>query len=113
LRRLGYRVLLAEDGQDALEVVEAYGGHIDLVVTDVLMPRMMGPELVKILEAKLPGLRVLYISGYTDGHLAHEGMLERGVEFLQKPFSTDEFAARVRTMLSIPEIGPGPITTEA
>jgi CheY-like chemotaxis protein len=94
----GYRVIEAEDGVTALEVARTHRGLIDLLLTDVVMPRMSGPELAAELQRELPGLRVLFMSGYArdafDG-----GALGADVNFLAKPFTPDRLASRVRQVL--------------
>ena len=93
-----YRVLEASNGRDAISVVERHNEHIDLLLTDVVMPEMSGPELVSHLKSVRPDTKVLYVSGYADGRLGLRGVAERSV--LRKPFSLDELADRVRTLLS-------------
>jgi PAS domain S-box-containing protein len=99
LRALGYRILLAEDGQDALQVVEQHDGPIDLVLTDVAMPRMGGPELVERLSVKQPGLKVLFVSGYSEESLADRGLLAAHRTFLDKPFTSSMLARKLREVL--------------
>src|SRR2546421_3075940 len=96
----GYTVLTASRGEDAMGVVERHAGSIDLLVTDVVMPGMSGRALAQRLLAMRPGLKVLYLSGYTDDAIVHHGMLEPGVAFLQKPFSADVLARKVREVLA-------------
>ncbi|RMG13044.1 MAG: response regulator [Deltaproteobacteria bacterium] len=98
LGALGYRVLAAVDGVAALQQVEAHGGEIDLVVTDVVMPRLGGQALVEALEARRPGLPVLVISGYPEGSIDVLEWVPEGA-FLPKPFSGAELAHRVRQAL--------------
>ncbi len=95
----GYRVLQAANGVDALRVVESEPGAIDLVVTDVVMPRMGGPQLLEQLHRARPGLRVLFTSGYTDTAVVHHGVLGTEAAFLQKPFVPDTLARKVREVL--------------
>ena len=97
----GYRVLEAADGQEALRVVEDETGEIDLLLTDLVMPGMGGFELAHRLEAKLPGLRILFMSGYSEGADAFfkSGLVSDVKNFLQKPFSTDLLAQRLRELL--------------
>jgi two-component system cell cycle sensor histidine kinase/response regulator CckA len=99
LERAGYRVFTAPSGGDALRLAAGRDGAIDLVVTDVVMPGMPGPELAQRLEASQPGLRVLYMSGYADDTMARHGVSEERVSFLAKPFTPDELARRVRDVL--------------
>jgi PAS domain S-box-containing protein len=94
LSGLGYRVLSAADGQDALEVAAALGKPIDLVVTDVVMPRLGGREMAEVLAT-----RTLFCSGYTDDAIVHHGVLDAGVAFLQKPYTPTALAAKVREVL--------------
>jgi CheY-like chemotaxis protein len=95
----GYEVLTAADGFEALEIAAARSGAIDLLVTDVVMPRMNGPELAARMASLRPGIRVLFISGYAESALTHEGRLEPGVDLLQKPFDPATLAERVRRAL--------------
>ncbi|GAB4362354.1 MAG: hypothetical protein Kow00128_02040 [Deltaproteobacteria bacterium] len=99
LRRNGYRVLEARDGEEALEVVERHEGPIHLLVTDVVMPRIGGPELAERLAQLRPGIRVLFISGYTDTAVTKLGMITPGSAFLEKPFVPGALVSRVRTLL--------------
>jgi len=94
----GYQVLVAADGVDALKVAERTG-RIDLLVTDVIMPGMGGREVALLLGAARPELKVLYVSGYPDESIVHHGVLEAGIAFLQKPFSADGLARKVRQVL--------------
>jgi len=99
LRRQDYKVFEASQGGDALLICEEYEDPIHLMVTDVVMPRMSGSELAKRLEPLHPEMRVLYMSGYTDNAIVHHGILEEGVNYLQKPFTVDSLARRVREVL--------------
>ena len=94
----GYTVIDAVDGQHALERCR-HGEHVDLVVTDVVMPRMSGRDLVDRLRADRPSLRVLFMSGYTDDAIVQHGVLESGVEFIQKPFAMRALTKKVREIL--------------
>jgi CheY-like chemotaxis protein len=96
LEQLGYTVLAAGTPDDALAMAKAYNGRIDLLITDVVMPQMNGKELARRLSEAVPGLRCIYMSGYTANVIAHHGVLDPGVRFLQKPFSIHEIAAKVR-----------------
>jgi CheY-like chemotaxis protein len=99
LRRQGYNVLLATDGRVALEVAAAHPEPIDLLVTDVIMPEMSGRQLADRLKELRPGLKVLFVSGYTDDAIVRHGMLEPGIAFLQKPFTPQVLARKVREVL--------------
>jgi DNA-binding response OmpR family regulator len=80
-------------------MVESMERPIDLLVTDVVMPRMSGHALAEALRRSRPGLRVLYMSGYTDDAIANHGVLVPGIALVEKPFTPDEFAAKVRAAL--------------
>ena len=99
LANLGYRVTLAADGREALAEVEERGLRPALLLTDVVMPGMSGTVLTERLRRVLPGLRVLYMSGYTDDALGHHGMLEPGLTLLQKPFSVADLAGKIGAVL--------------
>lgn len=99
LQSRGYKVLAAQHGGDALQIASAAGRQIDLVVTDVVMPGMSGRELVDALLAQTPGVRVLYMSGYTDDDFVRRGLLASNVAFLQKPFTGKSLGRRVRSVL--------------
>ncbi len=96
---LGYRVVSAIHGEEAVQKYDELGGAVDLVLTDVIMPRMGGRELAGTLTARDPALRVIYMSGYTDNSIVHHGMLDPGVTFIQKPFTPRVLAIAVRKML--------------
>jgi CheY-like chemotaxis protein len=98
LRRRGYRVLEAAHGVDALKVVEGHSAHIDLLLTDVVMPYMNGRDLAAQMATLRPATRVLFVSGYTD-HVAARQELAAGAPFLQKPFTPDVLARKVRGVL--------------
>ncbi len=99
LAQRGYAVLRASDSQMALELARSAAGGVDLLLTDIVMPGMTGRELAQALAVEHPGLRVLYMSGYTDDAVVRHGVLEEGVPFLQKPFTTDALALKVREVL--------------
>ncbi|MFH0789746.1 MAG: PAS domain S-box protein [Pseudomonadota bacterium] len=99
LQRFGYHVLTAKDGQEAREVFERHGGPIDLLLTDVIMPRMSGRELAERLEGLQAGIKVLFMSGYTDNAIVHHGILDKGIAFIQKPFTPEELVRMVREVL--------------
>jgi CheY-like chemotaxis protein len=95
----GYTVLEARDGSEAVRVAGQHRGRIDLLMTDVIMPRMGGREAAERLVRLHPGLKVLFLSGYTDDAVVRHGILEAEVAFLQKPFSPASLAAKVREVL--------------
>jgi two-component system cell cycle sensor histidine kinase/response regulator CckA len=100
LERHGYVVLTAESGSEALHLAAAYQGPIDLLVTDVVIPDLRGPELAKRLVAQRPTLATLFMSGYIDDALGEDtSSLPVPVDFIQKPFAPSALAARVRGML--------------
>jgi DNA-binding response OmpR family regulator len=101
LKRQGYRLLVAASGDEALVLAEQQGGAIDLLVTDVVMPGMSGSELGAELGACYPAMRVLYLSGYTDEAIRRHGVLEPGAAFLQKPFTPETLARKVREVLGV------------
>lgn len=95
----GYSVLSASDGKQALKIFDSYHSSIDLVLTDVVMPNMNGREIVEIIVNKNPRIKVLYFSGYTDDNIAHHGVLEDGVEFIQKPYSQIDLVSKIKKIL--------------
>ena len=95
----GYEVLEADRGRSALDAARRHEGPIDLLVTDLVMPDTNGPKLAETLRAARPGLRVLFMSGYPDGAIVHHGMLEAGVAYLAKPFTTEAITRKVREVL--------------
>jgi CheY-like chemotaxis protein len=99
LRQEGYSVLLAANGMDALQVAERYKGPIHLLVTDVIMPFVSGPELARSLKRERPETRVLYMSGYTADKLAGHRKLDPDLALLQKPFKLVDLAQKVRDLM--------------
>lgn len=95
----GYRVLAAATAGEAIRLAESHAGSIDLLLTDVVMPEMNGRELARNILKLHPGLKRLFMSGYTSNVIAHHGILDEGVHFLQKPFSLTDLAASVRKAL--------------
>ena len=105
LVRQGYTVLAASSGDEALRAAARYEGHIDLLLTDVVMPGMSGPELARRMTAGQPGLRLLFMTGYTDDAMLRHGLVDGVVKVLQKPFSQQEISAGVRAALDRAEAG--------
>lgn len=104
LGAVGYKVLSACNGDEALALLEAdKGGTVQMIVTDVVMPGMSGPELVERAKLCRPLVKVLFTSGYTDDLIAHHGVLKRGVDFIQKPYTITELTQKVREVLDSAE----------
>jgi len=99
LEKQGYSVLGADDEEEALLICQQYKETIHLLVTDVVMPKISGPELAKRLVVFQPEMKVLYMSGYADNAIVHHGVLEEGVNFIQKPFTMEGLAKKVREVL--------------
>jgi len=95
----GYKVLSFRDGEDALENMEDLGEEADLLLTDVVLPGMSGKELYEKMRETRPNLKVLFMSGYTEDTISHHGVLQEGLNFLQKPFRTSELRKKVRKVL--------------
>lgn len=116
LRELGYHVLKARDADSALTVIDS-GLHIDVLFTDVVMPgKLRSPELAQKALQRLPGLAVLFTSGYTENSIVHGGRLDAGVELLSKPYTREALARRLRQLLSqrthrLPGAGTAPAAT--
>ena len=100
LKSYGYTVIEARNGKEAVVISKDRGKkQIDLAITDVIVPEMSGKECGVKLQEIFPGLKILHISGYTDAEIVHHGVLKKGVQFLQKPFSPQVLAEKVREML--------------
>lgn len=103
LTRQGYTILAAKNGIVAMDTLDKCGGSVDLLLTDVVMPQINGKELYSKAVARYPNLKVLYMSGYTDDIINHHGILEKGMPFIQKPFSNESLAEMVRKILDNPK----------
>jgi DNA-binding NtrC family response regulator len=99
LERDGYKVLIAADAIEARRIAETHRGEIQLLITDVVMPKISGRELAIQVLALRPKLKVLYMSGYTDNAVLNTGVFEKEVAFLQKPFSPAALTEKVREVL--------------
>ena len=118
LQKRGYAVIEAADGAMALQIAVAREGEIHLLLTDVIMPGMNGRELASRISEIRPNTRILYMSGYTENVIGHNGTLDAGVNFLQKPFNLDQLSEKVRAVLDSARQGPAvlphpPVPTEA
>jgi len=100
LERLGYTVIVAPTPDEAIRLAREATGPIDLLMTDVVMPGMNGRDLARTLQSLCPTIKCLFMSGYTADVIAHHGVLDAGVHFIQKPFSVNELATRVREALA-------------
>lgn len=99
LEGLGYVVLAAGTADKAMRLAEGHRGQIHLLITDVVMPSVNGRELAGRLQSLYPELKCLFMSGYTANVIAHHGILDEGIHFIQKPFSRDAIAAKIREVL--------------
>jgi PAS domain S-box-containing protein len=101
LERLGYRVLAAASPGEGLRLAETHAGSIDLLMTDVVMPEMNGRDLARTLLGRYPNIKRLFMSGYTADVIAHQGVLDPGVHFIQKPFTMKDLADKIRFVLDV------------
>ena len=103
LESRGFTVFAAQTAEEALQISRTTPEPIDLLLTDVVMPQMSGRQLAEILSVERPGIRVLYMSGYTDNAIVHHGVLDQGIAFLHKPFSRDRLISKIRSVLDRPD----------
>ena len=99
LEEIGYNVVEAKTPGEAIQLARKYGGEIHLLLTDVIMPQMNGRKLATHILAFYPDLKCLFMSGYTANVIAHHGVLDKGVDFIQKPFSKQDLSVRIREVL--------------
>jgi CheY-like chemotaxis protein len=99
LQKFGYAVMAASCAQECISMLSGFQGKLELVLTDVVMPDMNGRELFENLKAQNRGVKVLFMSGYTDQIIDRHGILEDGFHFIQKPFSVEALADKVRSVL--------------
>ncbi len=100
LKQLGYTVLAAANGEEAMDVSQAHSGEISLLVTDVVMPNMSGKQVADAMLSRRPDIKILYLSGYTENTISHHGVLDSSVDFLTKPFSRESLSRKIRDILS-------------
>ena len=100
LERLGYAVLAAGNAEEALRVFEG-NASIDVLLTDVVMPGGSGPELTRRLVERRPALKVIFMSGYTEDAIVHQGVLSPGIAFLHKPFTSETLGRKIREVLDL------------
>ena len=96
LKGLGYNITEAINGKKAIDLLKKNEIKIDLVITDLVMPEMNGKELAVEVEKILPGTRILFTSGYTEDHIVSSGSLDKGINFLQKPYTMQALAKKIR-----------------
>jgi two-component system, cell cycle sensor histidine kinase and response regulator CckA len=99
LRSKGYQVLESTKGDEAIRIAQSFGGPLQLVVADVILPEMSGPDVVRKVQEAKPDIRALFISGYTDEAVFRHGIVEPGMMFLSKPFVPEDLARKVREVL--------------
>ncbi len=100
LKQLGYTVLAASNGEEALDFSHAHPGEISLLVTDVVMPNMSGKQVADAMRSRRPDIKILYLSGYTENTISHHGVLDSSVDFLTKPFSRETLSRKIREILA-------------
>jgi CheY-like chemotaxis protein len=110
LHKHGYNVLEARHGGEALLMCERHAGDIDILLTDVVLEQMSGRELAERLLKIRPQMKVLYVSGYADDAIVHHGVLNAGMAFLQKPFTTESLARKIRFVLDAPAQASDPVS---
>jgi DNA-binding NtrC family response regulator len=102
LTELGYHVISATSGREALILSDQYAPAIDMVLTDIIMPELNGPDIVQMLRRRRPALKALYMSGYASNAAAQIGSLKPDAAFLQKPFSSETLTQCIRKVLDTP-----------
>ena len=100
IERIGYRVIKANHPEEAIKLAEKHCDEIMLLLTDIVMPNMHGKELAKHITGLCPKIRILFMSGYTADVIAHHGVLDENISYIQKPFSSDNIAQKIREVLA-------------
>jgi len=104
LKGAGHTVLEATEGEEAIRLAAAHNNQIELLISDVVMPKMSGRELWNNLRKRMPTLKVLFISGYTDDSIVRHGVIDGDVAFLQKPFTMRALSSKIREVLDASEV---------
>jgi two-component system, cell cycle sensor histidine kinase and response regulator CckA len=99
LQEKGYQVLVGKTGEEAIRICREHEGHIDLLLTDVVMPSMNGRKLAERIRVIQNDIKMVYMSGYTDDSIVHHGVLAPGTDFLQKPFTAETLSSKIREVL--------------
>ena len=99
LKPLGYNCIEAASAKDAINILRKYKGEIHLLLTDVVMPEMNGKELAEIIKKERPGIKVIFMSGYTENIIAHNGILEQGINYISKPITPVELSQKIKNVL--------------
>ncbi|MEJ2056020.1 MAG: response regulator [Calditrichaceae bacterium] len=99
IESLGYNSILANSPEEAMRISKQYPDKIDILISDVIMPDMNGRELAENIQTERPEIKCLFMSGYTANVIAHRGIIDEGVDFIQKPFSLNSFGKKIREVL--------------
>ncbi len=99
LQSLGYSIIEAQNGKEALSILSNRTNNVKLILTDLVMPEMGGKELAEIISKVDPSLKILFTSGYSDNHVVQKGILEKNVNFVQKPYTFQSISQKIRTIL--------------
>jgi two-component system, cell cycle sensor histidine kinase and response regulator CckA len=102
LRSFGYTVIEAGNGVEALQLLDAHGASVDLILTDVVMPELGGRELAEAAEKRMPGVKIAFASGYADDGLLRNRAASESIAFLQKPYTPEALLSIVRAVLDAP-----------
>ncbi|MGE4489380.1 MAG: response regulator [Kiritimatiellales bacterium] len=100
LQANGYTVLAANNAEEAVQICEEYDGELDMLLTDVVMPKKSGPQLAEHIIKLRPNIRIVYMSGYTDDAIVHHGVLDPGTAFIEKPIVPSALLEKIREFLA-------------